>query len=90
MAKRYPTVAEKRQQHQANLQRIEKGMGGAVPISFLPSNMAAGPCALAVAAAAGSYDTRTAPLAPLEGCEHPDQCGCMLTIDGDEWLASQD
>lgn len=90
MVKRYPTVTEKRQQHEAKLQRIEEGMGGAVPISFLPSNMAAGPCALAVAAAAGAYVTRTAPLAPLEGCEHPDQCGCMLTIDRDRWLASHD
>jgi hypothetical protein len=90
MAKHYPTVEEKRQRHRAHLSRLEKGMGGIVPISFLPSNMAAGPCGEAARAALGAYDSQTVPIAPLDGCAHPDQCGCMLTIDHDRWLASQD
>lgn len=90
MTKRYPTIEEKRQAHRAHLKRLEKGMGGVVPISFVPSNMAAGPCDRAAQAALRAYDSQTAPLAPLDGCAHPDQCGCMLSIDHDRWLASLD
>ena len=90
MAKRYPTIDEKREHNRAHLGRLEKGMGGIVPVTFIPSNMAAGPCEMAKEAALGSYDSRNVPIAPLDGCAHPDQCGCRLSIDHDRWLASLD
>lgn len=74
MPKRYLTVEEKRELARNKLARTASVLGPNVRYEFIPNNMASGPCAACLSAAEHSYLASEAPIAPLEGCPHPDQC----------------
>jgi len=74
MSKRYLTVDEKRELAREKLARTASVLGSDVRYEFIPNNMALGPCPACLSAAQHTYLASEAPLAPLEGCPHADQC----------------
>lgn len=55
-----------------------RASAGSSYVRFFASNMAAGPCAPAANLGGSVMPLERAPLLPLEGCSHPDQCACRL------------
>ena len=85
MAKKYPTVAEKRAHALARMKEAESNIGAAAFFRPLANNMAAGSCQECRAIEKSVYRADDAPLMPLDSCPHPDQCvgNYRLEIDYD-------
>ena len=80
MPKRYLTTQEKRAFAQRTLDNIREHLGEDATVVILPSNMLAGPCEIPSRLADEEFLVGEAPLAPFDGCTHPDQCACIISV----------
>ena len=80
MPKRYLSIEEKRAFARRTLDNIRDNLGDETTVMILPSKMLAGPCEVACRLAEEEFLVGAAPLAPFDGCTHPDQCACLISI----------
>lgn len=67
-------IARHREMIFRNLQQIQDH---GLFAEFMPSCMAAGPCAKATEVDGDRFLALNAPLVPFDDCQHPDQCACI-------------
>lgn len=83
VAKHYPSLEEKRQSARDRLEKQSSVFGPKARYTFIPNNMAAGPCRHCLNAATQTYLLPDLPIAPLPGCPHPDQCVSYSKVELD-------
>ena len=83
MARKPLTIDKKRALIRARLSQSIAAIGPDYRVTFHASNMAAGPCEIARAMGGKSMLAKEAPPPPFEGCDRPDQCGCLYGPDID-------
>lgn len=80
-----PSDAEIIAGHRARTTRklavLQSTLGPATRVRLVPSNMAAGPCAKAVAYARTDILACEAEILPLSGCDKGVQCGCLYRLE---------
>jgi hypothetical protein len=80
MPKHYLTIEEKRAFARRDLDNIRDALGTDTMVSVIPNAMLAGPCAVCRAIGNRAFRLDEAPLPPFDGCSHPDQCACGLSL----------